>query len=232
MVSKSNHRTAFGSDPKFLARLAKQGISVGWDDAPVGEAPFPSAGSVPKVATPARKESGATSRMRKVRDANMDGRRDRLSYDAVTNSLTAFFPGALLLGLNVMLRLHNAKSTALKTTWLKRVQALKWESKAAYQLWVANAQYPVLVEEIYISRESTLLDHESVAAACKPLIDAFVVNGFLPDDNGRFVAQPLAYTERGEVYGVFIRFKPAPRPWGFIDDGSIEKARMQMDLKK
>lgn len=232
MVSKSNHRTAFGSDAKFLARLAKQGISVGGDAPANVEAPFPPGTTVLEAATSVRKESRATSRMRKVREANMDGRRDRLSYDAVTNSLTAFFPGAMLLGLNVMLRVHNAKSTSLKATWLKRVEALRWESSAAFQNWLANAQYPVLVEEVYISGESTLLDHESVAAACKPVIDAFVVAGFLPDDNGRFVAQPLAYTERGDVCGVFIRFKPTPRPWGFIDDGSIEQARMQMDLKK
>lgn len=231
MASKSNHRTAFATDPKFLARLAKQGVSVEGTASSVGGGSMSPTTTSSEPAKPARKESQATSRMRKVRDANMDGRRDRLAYDAVTNSLTAFFPGAMLLSLNVMLRLHNAKGTSLKTTWLKRVEALRLESNAEFHAWMANAQYPVVVEEIYITPESNLLDHESVEAACKPIIDAFVVNGFLPDDNGRFIAHPMAFTERGEASGVFIRFKPTTKPWGLIDDRSVDQARMQMDLK-
>ncbi|WP_078465871.1 hypothetical protein [Pseudomonas brenneri] len=166
--------------------------------------------------------------MRKVRDANMDGRNDRFEFDTLTKSLCAFFPGALLLGLNVMLRVHDAKSTSLKATWVKRIEAMKLEGMPVFKEWLARAEYPVIVEEIYITPEVRLLDHESVAAACKPILDAFVVNGFLPDDNGHFIAHPLAFTERGQNPGLLIRFKPTPKPWGLIDDDTMLRARTSM----
>lgn len=227
-MTKANHRAAFSNDTKFLERLARQGVHLS-----AGRAVEPSVSSAEiDQGSPPRKESQATKRMRKVREANMDGRGDRLVYDPISNSLTAYFPGALLLSLNVMLRMHDASSTALKTTWTKRVEALRLQARSTLNDWTANAAYPVLVEEVYITPESNLLDHESVAAACKPILDAFVVNGFLPDDNGRFIAQPLAFTERGTESGLLIRFRPSPKPWGLIEDTTIEQARCSMILKK
>lgn len=222
MPSKTSHRSAFASDPKFLERLAKQGVSPNVLTAaspPLGGSTQPSA---------RKSESKATTRMRKVREANMDGRNDRFEFDPVTKSLSVFFPGALLLGLNLMLRVHDAKSTSLKVTWVKRIEAMKVEGMPIFKDWLAHAEYPVIVEEIYITPEVRLLDHESVAAACKPILDAFVVNGFLPDDNGQFIAHPLAFTERGQHHGLLIRFKPTPKPWGLIDDDTMLRARTSM----
>lgn len=226
-MAKKSHRSAYSNDPKFLERLARQGITLGEGQA---VSPAKALGQSAQVELP-RKESQATKRMRKVQEANMDGRSDRIVYDQASNSLTAFFPGALLLSLNVMLRMHDAKSTSLKSTWLKRIEALRLEGRGTFSDWVANASFPVLVEEIYITPESNLLDHEAVAAACKPILDAFVVNGFLPDDNGRYIAQPLAYTERGADSGLLIRFLPTLKPWGLIDDTTMELARGFMTLK-
>lgn len=222
MPSKTNHRSAFASDPKFLERLAKQGLTPNTQTAAT---PRSEINAQPSGRTG---ESKATTRMRKVRDANMDGRNDRLEFDTLTKSLCAFFPGALLLGLNVMLRVHDAKSTSLKATWVKRIEAMKLEGMPVFKEWLARAEYPVIVEEIYITPEVRLLDHESVAAACKPILDAFVVNGFLPDDNGHFIAHPLAFTERGQNPGLLIRFKPTPKPWGLIDDDTMLRARTSM----
>ncbi|MBM5458935.1 hypothetical protein H8F21_15315 [Pseudomonas sp. P66] len=227
-MAKKSHRSAYNNDPKFLERLARQGITF---DEGRAASPATVQGLSAQVEHP-RKESQATKRMRKVQEANMDGRSDRLVYDQASNSLTAFLPGALLLSLNVMLRMHDAKSTSLKSTWLKRIEALRLEGRGTFSDWIANASFPVLVEEVYITPESNLLDHEAVAAACKPILDAFVVNGFLPDDNGRYIAQPLAYTERGADSGLLIRFLPTQKPWGLIDDTTMELARGCMTLKK
>ncbi|QHF00625.1 hypothetical protein LCG56_28060 (plasmid) [Pseudomonas cannabina pv. alisalensis] len=222
MPSKISHRSAFASDPKFLERLAKQGVSPNVQTASSRQ---PEGSTQPSSRKP---ESKASTRMRKVREANMDGRNDRIEFEPMTKSLCAFFPGALLLGLNVMLRVHDAKSTALKVTWVKRIEAMKLEGMPVFKEWLAHAEYPVVVEEIYITPEGSLLDHESVAAACKPVLDAFVVNGFLPDDNGQFIAHPIAFTERGQNHGLLIRFKPTSKPWGLIDDDTMHRARTSM----
>lgn len=222
MRAKTSHRSAFASDKKFLERLAKQGVSPG---AKPATSPTPAATDQLVARKP---ESKATVRMRKVREVNMDGRNDRFEFDPVTQSLCVFFPGALLLGLNFMLRVHDAKSTSLKITWAKRIDAMKLQGMPVFKKWQAHAKYPLIVEEVYITPEARLLDHESVAAACKPILDAFVASGFLPDDDGRFIAHPVAFTERGQTNGLVIRFKPTSKPWGLIDDDTMLKARSAM----
>lgn len=222
MPSKTNHRSAFASDLKFLERLANQGASTNTQPAATL---WPKVSTQPTVRKP---ESKASARLRRVREANMNGRNDRIEFDPLTKSLCVYFPGALLLGLNVMLRVHDAKSTSLKATWVKRIEAIKLEGMPVFKEWLARAEYPVIVEEVYITPEGRLLDHESVAAACKPILDAFVVNGFLPDDNGHFIAHPLAFTERGQNPGLLIRFKPTSKPWGLIDDDTMLRARSSM----
>ncbi|WP_429380392.1 hypothetical protein [Pseudomonas laurylsulfatiphila] len=169
--------------------------------------------------------SNATKRLQKVREANKESRQDCLVYDPLTNTLCVLFPGAMLLSLNIMLRLHDAQGTGLKKTWQKRIEALMYEHKAIYERWRNAATYPVVIEEIYITAESSLLDHEAVSAGCKPIIDAFVKNGFLPDDSPAYVAHPIPYTERGSSAGLLIRFRPSPRPWGLIQDEAISHAR-------
>lgn len=216
MAPRHNHRNAFGNDPRFLERLAKQGLSLGGG---------PEAGSTPAERVTPKAPSNATKRLQKVREANKVSREDCLLYDPETKSLCALFPGAMLLSLNIMLRLHDAQSTGLKKTWEKRIQGMMYEHKAAYDQWRAAAAYPVVIEEIYISAETSLLDHESVSAACKPVIDAFVKNGFLPDDSPAYVAHPIPYTERGSSAGLLIRFRPSPRSWGLIQDETITHAR-------
>ncbi len=216
MAPRHNHRNAFGNDPGFLERLAKQGISLG------GE-PEDSRTATESV-TP-KAPSNATKRLQKVREANKESRQDRLIYEDESKSLCALFPGAMLLSLNIMLRLHDAQGTGLKKTWQKRIEALMYEHKDAYDRWRAAATYPVIIEEIYITAESALLDHEAVSAGCKPIIDAFVTFGFLPDDSPAYVSHPIPYTERGPSAGLLIRFRPSPRAWGLIQDETISHAR-------
>lgn len=225
MASKTNHRRAFSTDSAFLERLARQGVHLDVEAFPV---PAPqrelSKGGTPEGPNPSR----GAKRLEKVVDANKDGRRDRLVYCQKTGSLAAYFPGAALLSLNVMLRNHDAKLTALKKTWVKRIEALKLESMESFCRWRADAIYPIIVEEIYITQEASLLDHEAVTAGCKPVLDAFVKNGFLPDDSGRFIAHPIGFTERGKVSGLLICFRPTTKPWGLIDDLTIHQARTLM----
>jgi hypothetical protein len=216
MAPRHNHRNAFGNDPRFLERLAKQGISLG------GE---PETASTPTESVTPKAPSNATKRLQKVQEANKESRQDCLLFDPVSKSLCALFPGAMLLSLNIMLRLHDAQGTGLKKTWQKRIEALMYEHKAAYDQWREAAAYPLVIEEIYITAESSLLDHESVSAGCKPIIDAFVMNGFLPDDSPAYVAHPIPYTERGSSAGLLIRFRPSPRAWGLIQDETIMHAR-------
>lgn len=205
---KANHRAAFANDPRFMARLAKQGCSPSSEQA-AGE----------------KQRSSSKARLDKVRLKNMDSRLDVLEIDPASGVLTATFPGALLLGLNVMLRTHDAQGTSLKTTWKKRVEALRYEHPGVFRDWLKVVRYPLIVEEVYVTPESTLLDVEAVGAGCKPIVDAFVTAGFLPDDSLRYIAQPLAYTERGKQGGLILRFKPSPSPWGLISDSTVELAR-------
>jgi len=205
---KSNHRAAFATDPAFLARLAKQGNSLNTD---AGRAEKP--------------RSSSKNRLDKVRLNNMDSRLDELELDSASGVMTATFHGALLLSLNVMIRTHDAQGTALKSTWRKRVEALRFEHPLVYKEWLKVVRYPLIVEEVYITPESNLLDVEAVGAGCKPIIDAFVKAGFLMDDSTRYIAQPLPYTERGKRGGLILRFKPSPAPWGLIDDSTMDLAR-------
>jgi hypothetical protein len=223
MASKQNHRLAFGNDPKFLERLAKQGVSIGGDQSAAQPRGISVAGLEQPV--PEKKVSSGSRRLAKVKEANKESRNDRLIYDAATNTLAAVFPGAMLLGLNMMLRMHDAEATGLKKTWTKRIEALMYEGKQAYDEWRVAAVFPVIIDEVYLTGESVLLDNESVCASCKPIIDAFVTNGFLPDDSPTYVAHPIPYTERAKSPAVIIRFRSAIRPWGLIDDVTIQLAR-------
>lgn len=207
-LKKSNHRAAFASDQAFQTRLAKQGVVLNIDTVD---------------GKPAR--SGAKARLEKVRTNNMDGRNDGLELDSSNGVMTATFPGALLLSLNVMLRTHDAQKTALKHTWRKRVEALRLENPHTFREWLGLVRYPLIIEQVYITPETSLLDVEAVSAGCKPVIDAFVIAGFLADDSKQYVAQPLAYTERGAGGGLVLRFKPSPSPWGLIEDATMTLAR-------
>lgn len=222
MSKLRNHRRAFTADSAFIARLEAQPrcqLTAGSERTPTQLVDLERTKRGPKTA----------ARIGRVQATNMDGRRDVLIIDPDKGDLTAFFPGAMLLSLNTMLRAHNAKTTALKATWLKRVEALKLSNLADFTLWTQSvSRYPVVVEEVYITGESNVMDHESVAAACKPILDAFVKTGFLPDDSGKFIAQPLAYTERGDAFGLMIRFRPVPNRWGHIECEAILSARRRL----
>lgn len=219
MPPKTSHRSAFANDPSFLQRLVKQGISV------TERSTQNQTTSVEQHAyEPPPRESKATTRLKKVRETNMDGRRDQVLYDSANGGLLFAFPGALLLSLNVMLRMHDAKGTGLKATWFKRVEALRFENIATIERWRSSVTFPIVVEEVYITK-SNLLDNESVTAACKPVIDALVSNGILPDDSPAYIAHPISFTERGVTPGLYVRFRPSPKPWGLIDDATMELAR-------
>lgn len=216
-MRKANHRSAFASDPKFMERIANQ---LKLDS---GQPPHqPEATAQPSA--PEKKPSKATLRLKKVQHANMDGRLDSMAFDAASGVLTVCFPGAKLVSLNIMLRVHDAKATSLKTTWFKRVECLRYLQKDVFEEWGRSARFPLVVEEVYITGEANLLDNESVAAACKPVIDAFVYNGFLPDDSPAYVAHPLPYTSRGTAPGLVICFRPTVRAWGLIEDSTIQVA--------
>ncbi|HHH9441235.1 TPA: hypothetical protein ACP32N_003172 [Pseudomonas aeruginosa] len=222
-MRKSNHRAAFAQDPRFQERIARQLQAGPGTPAPQSEK------AVDEPSLSKRKPSKATERLTRVQHANQDGRKDSIKLDTLNRVLTVTFPGAKLLSLNNMLRVHDAKATALKATWFKRIEALMYMNQALYAAWRQAMVFPLLVEEIYITGESRLLDHESVSAACKPVIDAFVANGFLPDDDPKHIAQPLPYTERGETSGLIICFRPTDRPWGLISDNTIRAARSMVD---
>jgi len=90
--------------------------------------------------------------------------------------------------------------------------------------WKACARYPVIVEEVYITGESQCLDSESVAASCKPVIDALVVAGILPDDDPAHIVHPIPFTRRGSNPGIVIRLYPAPTEHGLITAAAMAAA--------
>lgn len=228
-------RWAIASDPKLLARIAEQERKSG---AKRGMGTYP---SVPEPASEVRPQaeaakprqpSAATQRAKKVALNNQDSRKDTLSYDPESNTLTLVLAGAQLLSQNVLLRMHDAKATQLKTTWLKRIEGLMMLNIETYDLWKQNQarSFPFIVEEVYATSESNCLDVESVGAACKPIIDALVRTRFIPDDRSEYIAQPIAYTFRQPNGGLVLVFRPAPKPWGVIDDSTMELARQMPRL--
>jgi hypothetical protein len=222
-----SRRWAIANDPKVLARIAEQERRKGG----CAEGPRPQQIS---SATPshdrggaAKQPSAATVRAKKVALNNQDSRFDRLHYDQTENTLTLVFPGAELLNQNVALRMHNAKTSQLKATWIKRLEALMILNMPIYDLWKVNQQrsYPFIVEEVYATGEGQCLDVESVVAACKPVIDALVRTRFLPDDSSQYIAQPIAFTYRQRNNGLVLVLRPAPKPWGLVSDSTLELAK-------
>lgn len=214
-----SRRWAIASDLKLLARIARQeaekNAKLGMTQVHKPEVPIAEAKKGP---------SAATLRAKRVATNNQDSRLDSMVYCPVTGTLTISFPGAMLLSLNTSLRMHDSKATAVKGTWCKRVEALLFTDRATFTSWKEGARFPVVIEEVYATGENRCLDSEAVTAACKPIIDALVQHGFLPDDSPAFVAQPVGYTYRQKPSGLVIRFRPAPKPWGLITDEAMQAA--------
>lgn len=222
-------RWAIASDPKLLARIAAQEVKRGGG----GGVPLDSSKPNPGIEIAAqalaetKKPSAATKRVVKVAVNNQDSRMDSLHYDEGANTLTIVLAGAELLSLNTALRLHHAKQSQLKTTWLKRIEALMLLNIGVYDHWKVRqpSAFPLIVEEVYATGAGGCLDVESVTAACKPIIDALVRTRFIPDDSPEFIAQPIAYTYRQQPSGLVLVLRPAPKPWGMISDSTMEVAR-------
>lgn len=238
-MAKGNHRGAFASDERFLARVATQSATATTNrqklpaktltqpavQIEASLAGLPAVKTQPSDGKTKKSQSSATKRAMKVMENNKESRFDRMIVDPEAGVLTVILSGAALLSLNFMNRMHNVKATGLKNTWLKRIEALRYENQALFTLWVSSARFPLLVDEVYVTAEGNCLDSESVGAGCKPIIDAFVKNGFLPDDNNCFIAQPLPYTFKGKNSGLVISFRPSPKPWGLVSDEIIDLAR-------
>lgn len=210
----AKHRAAFAADPKFLARIGQAQQNA---TAAIG---------CTTAASVKRQPSAASKRLEAVAARNKDGRLDFVIYDPHRGAISFVFPGAVLLGHNVMLRTHNAKAKGLKDTWNERVRAVCLENRDAIKQWQDEVTFPLIAEEVYVTGESSMLDTEAVCASCKPVIDALVKFGsVIPDDSRKYLSQPIAYTERGHSPTLVISFKPSPRPWGFIDDETVSIAR-------
>ncbi len=217
-MPKPNHRSAFASNAAFMKRIESQ-----IERPTVGSfmnQEHPSLPSEPVT----KKVSKAGLRAKKVVAQNMESRFDRVRLDEATGVLVATFTGAALLGLNIMLRMHDAQGTSLKNTWFKRVQALTYDNHEVFSKWRDTVNFPLIVEEVYVTAESTPLDSESVCAACKPIIDSFVRCGWLPDDSTRYISHPIPYTFRGANSGVIITLRPSPEAHGLISATTIEAA--------
>lgn len=221
-------RWPIASDPKLLARIAEQERKR--KTGAQGESPTSLLPPKQGVGLPEERgkksSSDATKRAKKVALNNQDSRLDSMHYDEAANSLTIVLVGAELLSHNLSLRMHNAKTTQLKATWLKRIEALMLTNMKIYDLWKQRATYPLVVEEVYATGENVCLDTESVTAACKPIIDALVRVRFIPDDKPEFIAQPIAYTYRQINKGLVLVLRPAPKPWGEISDATMDCARV------
>lgn len=213
-------RWAVANDPKLLERIKvqeraktqKPGSTKKTTDAPAN-------GISAKA-----KQSNAMSRIEKVAEQNRDSRFDFISFSESDQSLTIGFVSAMLISLNVSLRMHDAKSTILKSIWQERVRALVLTNRPVCAAWLKHVKYPVIVEEIYATTEANCLDVESVTAGCKPIIDALVKGGLLPDDSPKYVAQPIGFTYRQPRGGVVITLRQTDKPWGAINDQTIRVA--------
>ncbi len=217
-------RWAIAGDPKLLARIAMQEQGRGLREHKDAERPE-AKGSAELGGAVKSADSAAVKRARKVAINNQDSRLDSMHYDESSKSLTIVLTGAMLLSFNVSLRMHDAKSTQIKKTWLKRIEALKLTNKATFDRWRAGVTYPLLVEEVYATREISCLDIEAVVAACKPIIDSLVKLQFIPDDSREYIAQPLGYTYRQAHNGLVLTLRPSPKPWGLISESTMNVAK-------
>ena len=214
-------RWAIAKDPKLLERIARQEEAKGRGES-VGKLPLlPSE----KVVEAKKPPSKAVARATKVATNNQDSRRDSMSFCPQSASLTIVLAGAQLLSHNTSLRMHDAKTSKLKATWFKRIEALMLTNLEIYDRWKTSARFPLIVEEVYATPEANCLDVEAVTAGCKPIIDALVRTRFIPDDSVEFIAQPIVYTFRQRPHGLILRLKPAPKPWGAISDVAMEAAK-------
>lgn len=223
-------RWAIASDPKLLARISEQEQKRG-GGAVVAAQPLISlmgGEGVDQAKSGKKQPSAATKRAQKVAINNQDSRRDSVHLDEESTSLTIVLAGAELLSHNTALRMHHAKQSKLKTTWLKRIEALMILNIGVYDRWKALAamSFPLVVEEVYATAQVSCLDVEAVTAACKPIIDALVRTRFIPDDSPEFIAQPIAYTYRQQPSGLVLVLRPAPKPWGMISDSTMDVARL------
>ncbi|MPQ69270.1 hypothetical protein [Pseudomonas sp. MWU12-2323] len=221
-------RWAVASDPKLLARIAEQDRLKGAQSAPPHTSALTKLGLDASPGAGKKEPSYATRRAQKVALNNQDSRLDSLHYDEACNTLTIVLVGAELLSHNTSLRMHSAKTTKLKTTWLKRIEALMLTNLTVYDRWKENQKgaFPLVVEEVYATGENNCLDVESVTAACKPIIDALVRTRFIPDDSPDYIAQPISYTFRQPNNGLVLVLRPAPKPWGEISDSTMDRARL------
>jgi hypothetical protein len=210
-VVNEKHRGAFAADPAFQARIAKSKSTI--------ELAMPTDCSEP---SPEKKKSRAVLRAEAVRERNKDGRSDFVVYSLEKAAITFVFPGAVLLALNLSLRMHDAKASGMKDTWYERVRAVVMENRTRIKQWQDAAIYPLIAEEVYVTGETALLGTESVTASCKPILDALVRNGVIPDDSIKFIFQPIPYTERGPSPTLAISFRPSPKPWGHIEDETVQ----------
>lgn len=220
-------RWAVASDPALLARIAEQEARRGVKGAG-GNKPAQPLEKAAQAPQQKKQPSAATARAKRVALANQDSRKDAVTYDEASNTLTIVLAGAQLLSHNVAIRMHDAKLTQLKATWQKRMEALMLTNMATYDLWKQNQAraFPLVIEEVYASGEGNMLDVESVVSACKPIIDALVRTRFIPDDKREYVAQPIGYTFKQSNPGLVLVLRPAPKPWGEILDSTIDRARL------
>lgn len=177
------NRWAIASDPRLLARIAEQDRRKGAQSAIPVASPLTKLGPDARQGAGKKEPSAATKRALKVALNNQDSRLDLLHYDEACNTLTIVLVGAELLSHNTSLRMHNVKAAKLKTTWLKRIEALMLTNLVLYDRWKENQKgaFPLVVEEVYATGENNCLDVESVTAACKPIIDALVRVRFIPE---------------------------------------------------
>tara|TARA_R110002124_G_scaffold128157_11_gene288651 strand:+ start:3781 stop:4440 length:660 start_codon:yes stop_codon:yes gene_type:complete len=215
-------RWGVANDPKLLERIKAQELSKGT------KALARNAHKQHPLSKP-KQPSAAVLRAQKVARNNKDSRADSLEFSEDENTLTFVFAGAKLLGLNISLRMHDAKATEIKEVWLKRVADLVLMNRPIVKRWIERACYPIIIEEVYATTESSLLDSESVTASCKAVIDVFIKCGLIPDDSPKFVAQPIGYTYRQKPGGLIITFRPTANPWGAIGESTLLKAKSLSD---
>jgi len=224
-------RWAIACDPKLLERIARQEQAKGEKGVLLEQRASAKSGKRDAASAAGNSAvrqgpSQAVKRAKKVAENNQDSRKDSMSYCAKSGTLTIVFAGAQLLSLNTSLRMHDAMSTQLKSTWLKRIEALTLTHPLVFKEWRDGATFPLIVEEVYATGEGSCLDVESVTAACKPIIDSLVRIGYVPDDSPQFIAQPIGYTYKQKPHGVVICFRPAPRPWGAVSDATMAVAKL------
>lgn len=133
---------------------------------------------------------------------------DGVHFDANSGRLAWTFSGVDLIGVNTLLRCHQAKVNKYREQWKNRTGSLILQNQRTVREWCAQAQYPLRYEAIYLTRHNTPMDEDNLIGAVKVVLDEIVRQTEIPDDRPEYIRHPLVTSERRPLGALYLALMP------------------------